>query len=443
MTGTRPQTIAALGIVLVYCLLQVVLFAMHDPWLDEAQAWIWARQLSLPIDFLVLPGEGHPPLWYWLLRLLSLAFEFNQARAFSLLVAMGNAFLLWRLLGRDAMTLFALLGSFVMLQFWGYHFRPYGLVFSCILIALLLDRDGRRVAATWVMALACGLHFFAGMLFAFWLVYQRTKGTALLALLGPAALALVFGALAVLSGLDNGGTGPITADLLVGTLHNLSWVGMIPPLRGPWLAAATVAVLAVALWRHKLILVTVLVLLVAFATGTAAVYGKYPWHLAFMTMLCFMAIVTTGIEGRRWALILLLLPQVAIGVAGVTHRLSMPAWTMPDLYQAVATDAGAGFDPATQLVAWPDFAGVAIVAAENITMLSGNDGSVLGPIDWRHRAVGAIDPALATRATPFWLICGEECEKVLHFLAEHGRTTTLLAKKTNVDNGDFFAYRVE
>lgn len=439
----RLDAVASLAVVLIYAVLQIVLFAGHDPWLDEAQAWLWTTSISNPVDFLIVPGEGHPPLWYWVLRLLSLFLDFNEARILGLVIALANATLLWRLLGRDAPLLFAMLGSFVLLQFWGYHFRPYNIVFTCILGALLLDRQGKGVAAAWLLALACGFHFFSGLLLAFWLVYQRTRGTALLALLPPSLLALAFGVLALLSGLGNTTVGPATPDLLVGTLHNLSWIGMIEPLRGVWLALATLAVLVVGFYRQPIILGTLLALLLAFALGTAAIYGKYPWHSAFMTMLCFMAVMVTGLKGRRWVVLTLLLPQVAFGVAGITQRLTTPVWDAPDLYAAISQDAGAGFEPGRQLVAWPDLAGVAIAATENITLVSGNDGSLLGPINWRNRIPGAIDPALAERATPYWLICGKACSRVLDYLDEHGRKTSLLARKTNIDNGEFSAYRVD
>ena len=439
----RLESLLALGVVLVYCALQIILFAGHDPWLDEAQAWLWATSISRPIDFLILPNEGHPPLWYWVLRGLSLFLDFNQARYLSLLIALGNAFLLWRLLGRDVPVLFAMLGSFIILQFWGYHFRPYNIVFSCVLGALLLDRQGKGIAATWLLAVACGFHFFAGMLFAFWLVYQRTRGAALVALLGPALLALAFGGLALLSGLGNAAIGPATPDLLVGTLHNLSWIGMIAPVRGLWLALATLAIIIVALYRQPVILLTVLGLLLAFAFGTATIYGKYPWHSAFMTMLCFMAIMVAGLKGRRWALLALLLPQVLFGAAGVSYRLTNAAWSQPDLYAVIRDDASPGFEPSRQLVAWPDLVGVAMAAEEDISVVSGNDGSLLGPIDWRNRNPGFIDPALAARPTPWWLICGESCQRLLDHLDEHGRSATFLAGKTNADNGEFSVYRID
>lgn len=442
-SGAQIDKWLGLLIIAIYAGVQIVLFTAHDPWIDEAQAWLWATSISRPIDFLILPTEGHPPLWYWLLRCLSFFLDFNQARYISPIIAIANAFLLWRLLGRDVLVLLAMLGSFALLQFWGYHFRPYNIVFACMIGALLLDRQGRGVAATWLMAIACGFHFFAGMLFAFWLVFQWQKGTKLRALVGPALLALTFGALAILSGMGNGAIEAPPANLLSATLSNLAWIGMVEQFRSPWLALVTVAGVVLALYRQPVLLVTVLALLVAFALGTAAVYGKYPWHLAFMTMLCFMAIMAVGLEGRRRLVLLaLLLPQVAFGAAAVSHRLTIPVWDQPDLYAIIQSNAGPTFNPTQDLVAWPDLNGVAIAAVEDITLISGNNGAVLGPINWQNHRLNAIDPALLTRQTPYWLICGGKCE-LLPRLEEHGQRPTFLASKVNPDNGKFSAYRID
>ena len=67
----------------------------------------------------------------------------------SLAISIANAFLLWRLIGRDATILFVMLASFVLLQFWGYHFRPYNIIFSCILGAE--RKGGLLVAGTLIL----------------------------------------------------------------------------------------------------------------------------------------------------------------------------------------------------------------------------------------------------------------------------------------------------
>ena len=64
-----------------------------------------------------------------------------------------------------------MLGSFVVLQFWGYHFRPYSLVFTCIFRRSAAGSEGRPSPATWVAG--DGLRpalLLPVSCFAFWLV---------------------------------------------------------------------------------------------------------------------------------------------------------------------------------------------------------------------------------------------------------------------------------
>ena len=82
--SASTDTVATTIVVLVYAAAQIVLFAGHVPWRDEGQAWLWAQALSAPAEFFAIPGEGHPPLWYWLLRGVSYVVDFNQARYLTL-----------------------------------------------------------------------------------------------------------------------------------------------------------------------------------------------------------------------------------------------------------------------------------------------------------------------------------------------------------------------
>ena len=45
--------------------------AHHAVWRDEAQAWLIVQAADSLIDLLILEGEGHPPLYYWILYLTS------------------------------------------------------------------------------------------------------------------------------------------------------------------------------------------------------------------------------------------------------------------------------------------------------------------------------------------------------------------------------------
>jgi hypothetical protein len=439
---SRSDTTAIIVVTLVYIAVQITLAVGHTLWRDEAQAWLWAQSLSAPIEFLIIPGEGHPPIWYWLLRTLSIVFDFNQARYFTLGVAILNAILLARLLRAEFLLLSVLLCSYVLLQYWGYHFRPYGLVFTALLTALLLERNGRAIAATWVMTLACGLHFFAGFLFGFWLLMQWRRGIPVIYLAGPAALGALFGASALLSGMGNPESAADTTDLFESIAYNLAWPLTWPALRIWPAAILSIALICYGLWKDRFTLVVLLTLTLAFALGAAAVYGQSPWHTTFMMMMVLMAFIFAGPLSRRWVLIVLLAPQAIVGISMAKHRLENPVWTRPDLYAVVAADAGPDFDPARQLIGWQDFNLSTAAAAHHISYISGNNGTVLGPVDWRHRVEEALDPILVTTPTPYWLVCGE-CDTALDRITAAGLTPTELTSAVNFDDGPQSAYRID
>ncbi|MBU1305480.1 MAG: hypothetical protein KKF33_08170 [Alphaproteobacteria bacterium] len=440
--STGKANLASLVVVLAYCALLTLLALGHAPSLDEAQGWLVATTINRPIDFFILPSEGHPPLWHWLLRLLSLGMDLPQARFMTLGFGLLNAFLLRRLLQGTPLLLAMLLFSFVGLQSWGYYFRPYPLIMTGIVCTLLLNRSGRQQAASWVLAVTCGLHFFVGFLFAFWLLWQWRQGVRLRALIGPSLLAACFGAMAVLSALGNSTAGNPTIGILDGTLANLAWTAMYPQLRLPVVAVVTMALLGFGLRKTPYLAVTLLATLLVFAVATAALYALYPWHLAFMTMLCFMAFQFAGAKASHWVLPLLLFPQVEAGLISVFGRLQQPNWAEPDIYAIIKADAGTGFDPARQLVAWPDIAGISTVAMNHISMTSGNNGAMLGPIDWRGWQVGDMDPALLTRPRPFWLLCSD-CDMILAYLATAGAAPTQIGYRRHYDNSPITAYRID
>lgn len=65
MLWLRPGELCVL---LAYACLVFACVPFHEPWADEAQAWLLARDLSVPsLLFHFLRREGHPALWYLLL----------------------------------------------------------------------------------------------------------------------------------------------------------------------------------------------------------------------------------------------------------------------------------------------------------------------------------------------------------------------------------------
>ena len=64
----RPPDLITAGTVLVFVVLAVFVGGVHEPWADEAQAWLIARDATLYDLLFELPsGELNPSLWHLLL----------------------------------------------------------------------------------------------------------------------------------------------------------------------------------------------------------------------------------------------------------------------------------------------------------------------------------------------------------------------------------------
>ncbi len=62
--GRKPEGI----VVSLYCILHMLMLIVHEPWFDEALAWLIARDSSVYEILFVAPHyEGHPSLWHLIL----------------------------------------------------------------------------------------------------------------------------------------------------------------------------------------------------------------------------------------------------------------------------------------------------------------------------------------------------------------------------------------
>ena len=84
-------------LLLVYVVLISVVISHHEPWADEAQAWLLARD-SGPLELLFknLHYEGHPGLWYLVLFLPSKLLPYGSINVLSGLIATVGVYLFLR-----------------------------------------------------------------------------------------------------------------------------------------------------------------------------------------------------------------------------------------------------------------------------------------------------------------------------------------------------------
>ena len=55
-------------LLIIVCICSFVLAIRHEPWGDEAQTWLMARELSFGELFEMAKYEGHPVLWVYMIK---------------------------------------------------------------------------------------------------------------------------------------------------------------------------------------------------------------------------------------------------------------------------------------------------------------------------------------------------------------------------------------
>lgn len=124
-------------VIAVYTAIVVVVMCFHEPWFDEAQAWLIARDCSWHDLLLVRPHyEGHPPLWWLLLAIparLGVPYEWGM-KGVQLITAV---FLVWLLVFRSGLPkvlrIILPFTYFVCYQY-GVTSRPYALMLAAMVL---------------------------------------------------------------------------------------------------------------------------------------------------------------------------------------------------------------------------------------------------------------------------------------------------------------------
>ena len=169
-TKKKYDLITAAAVTVVVNILVIVGLYFHEPWFDEAQAYLLARDSSFH-DLLMYwtHYEGHPPLWHLLLRgavKVGLPYElalksvnFIFVEAVLILVEFRSPF--------SRITKVIIPTSYFLLYQYSVVSRPYMmLTFFCLLAAFYYkDRDKKPVRYSIALILMCLSHSY-GIAFA-------------------------------------------------------------------------------------------------------------------------------------------------------------------------------------------------------------------------------------------------------------------------------------
>ncbi|HEY3696742.1 hypothetical protein [Phenylobacterium sp.] len=293
--------------------LELLLVFMHSPWRDEEQALLIAQQPVRAL-FDLLHYEGHPALWYLLLKAGTavtsspMALPFVQAA-----VSLGTLTVLWRASPFTwPVKLLIGAGYFVLFEY-GVIARSYGLGALLFFTFVAL----RRSPWAWVvLALLANVALHTAILAgicAVWLISEgrwSRAGAATLAAGGLISLATLWPAADLVRAL------PLEGGWFAQLLVALSWnsLSILPawPIdatpgwstRTPALASITLGALppllgAVALRRNRLHVLLFLAFYAGLFAVSALVYTSFPRHFGLAAMLFIGLLWAQAEAGER------------------------------------------------------------------------------------------------------------------------------------------------
>lgn len=145
-------------IFIAYMAVVVVVMCFHEPWFDEAQSWLIARDSSFA-DLLTLRPhyEGHPPLWTLLLSIpakTGVPYEIGLKGVQLLCTALLGGWLIFRA-PFSKLAVFLLPFTYFLCFQYGVTSRPYALLCAALfMVAHYWKQSDSKPSDTWKLALS-------------------------------------------------------------------------------------------------------------------------------------------------------------------------------------------------------------------------------------------------------------------------------------------------
>ena len=137
----NARTLALLLAFVLYIAIIAIVMCFHEPWFDEAQSWLIARDSPIASIFSVRPHyEGHPPFWNLLLAIAAksgVPYEFGIKGIQLVCASLLGAWLIFKSPFKHASSLATFLIPFTYFACFQYGVtsRPYALLCLSLLVA--------------------------------------------------------------------------------------------------------------------------------------------------------------------------------------------------------------------------------------------------------------------------------------------------------------------
>lgn len=124
MRTKSDEKVVCFASLILFIIFSAVVSAAHEPWLDEAQGWLIARDASFHDMLFLLPHyEGHPPFW-WLLLSLPAKLGAGYELSLSVIMLMTSTATAAIILFRSPFPLYIR----ILMPFSYYFFYQYGII---------------------------------------------------------------------------------------------------------------------------------------------------------------------------------------------------------------------------------------------------------------------------------------------------------------------------
>lgn len=186
----NARTLALLLAFVLYIAIIAIVMCFHEPWFDEAQSWLIARDSSLADIISVRTHyEGHPPFWNLLLAIAaknSVPYEFGIKGIQLVCASLLGAWLIFKSPFKSTSSLATFLIPFTYFACFQYGVtsRPYALLCLSLLVAAhYWNSADSKTSSAWKLAISLmfmcllsvyGIAFAAGFTIAWiWRVFSK------------------------------------------------------------------------------------------------------------------------------------------------------------------------------------------------------------------------------------------------------------------------------
>ena len=158
------SSIVNLILFVIFALATLYISGHHEPWRDEAQSWLMARDMTIIELIKNAPTEGHPILFHLLLKpFILLGYSYEHINYIPWIITLISSFIFIKKFPSDIFTKLLVLCTFPFLYFCPSFLRSYTLIllFMILIASLYKDRYKHPIIYGILLLFHSNIHLFS------------------------------------------------------------------------------------------------------------------------------------------------------------------------------------------------------------------------------------------------------------------------------------------